>query len=242
MAGEGGYLRKARQTQSLTLADVEEVTKIRRTYLQAIEDEAYGELPGDAYVRGFLRNYARTLSLDPDEIVRMYSETAAPSSALAISKLAIKNTKTFSAPLIIMVVIVLAITAYMAWLIFIKWNDSTPNITYGDPGFKAPSVQQQVPAQNNDSSGSAAKKAQFTVELKFEAVCWIWVKADDQTVIYELIDPGETRSISAYEKVDFVEIGAPSGLVITVNGKVFDKSKYVTGRGIILNMTVTRDG
>ncbi|MCL1791007.1 MAG: DUF4115 domain-containing protein [Peptococcaceae bacterium] len=242
MAGEGGYLRNARQTQGLTLADVEDVTKIRRTYLQAIEEEAYNELPGDAYVRGFLRNYARTLGLDPDEVVRMYSASVAPSPALALTKIQLQEAKTFSAPLIIMVVIVLAITGFMGWLIITKWNDPTPVITYSEREFKAPVVQQQTPAQSgNDTSGAPAKTGQLSVQMDFEAVCWLWVKSDGQTVIYELVEKGEKKSVTASNEIELVEVGAPSALTIKFNGKEVEKSKYVNSGGIILNMVLTKD-
>ncbi len=65
----GDRLRQAREAKGLTLEQVEEITKIRRCFLQALELEDYGQLPGEVYVRGFLRNYAQALGLDPEEVV-----------------------------------------------------------------------------------------------------------------------------------------------------------------------------
>jgi len=65
----GDRLRQAREAKGLTLEQIEEITRIRRRYLQALEEEDFGQLPGEVFVRGFLRNYALALGLDPEEIL-----------------------------------------------------------------------------------------------------------------------------------------------------------------------------
>ncbi len=67
-------LREARQARGLSLEQVEEETKIRRKYLEALEEEAFDVLPGRVYVRGFLRNYARFLGLDAGALVARFEE------------------------------------------------------------------------------------------------------------------------------------------------------------------------
>jgi cytoskeleton protein RodZ len=70
--GIGERLRNAREARGLSLDDVEAATRIRRRYLEALEDEAFDRLPGPAYVRGFLNAYASHLGLPPEEIASMY--------------------------------------------------------------------------------------------------------------------------------------------------------------------------
>ncbi len=65
----GDRLRQAREAKGLTLEEVEEATKIRRRFLRALEEEDYTQLPGEVFIRGFLRNYALALGLDPEEIL-----------------------------------------------------------------------------------------------------------------------------------------------------------------------------
>jgi cytoskeleton protein RodZ len=74
----GDRLRLAREAKGLTLEQVEAMTKIRRRYLQALEEENYGQLPGEVFVRGFLRNYALALGLDPQEIIKASGREAPP--------------------------------------------------------------------------------------------------------------------------------------------------------------------
>ncbi|MGE5592260.1 MAG: RodZ domain-containing protein [Betaproteobacteria bacterium] len=68
----GELLREAREARGLTISDVREATKIRARYLEAIERGEFEVLPGEAYVKGFLRNYAEAVGLSGDEIVGRY--------------------------------------------------------------------------------------------------------------------------------------------------------------------------
>ncbi len=65
----GEQLRGAREVKGVDLHRVERDTKIRIKYLEALESGDFGDLPGEVYTRGFLRNYATYLGLDADDIV-----------------------------------------------------------------------------------------------------------------------------------------------------------------------------
>jgi cytoskeleton protein RodZ len=65
----GASLAAARKGQSLTLADAERLTLLRGKYLQALEADDFGVLPGRTYARAFLRTYADALGLDSDQFV-----------------------------------------------------------------------------------------------------------------------------------------------------------------------------
>ena len=69
----GGSLREARLKRDLTPADVQKAIRIRDRYLQALEEERWELLPGDAYVKGFLRTYADYLGLDGNLYVEEYN-------------------------------------------------------------------------------------------------------------------------------------------------------------------------
>lgn len=73
--GIGERLRSARQALGLSLEEIENVTHIRRSYLEALEREAFELLPGPAYTRGFLRAYAACLGLPPEDVLDRYPST-----------------------------------------------------------------------------------------------------------------------------------------------------------------------
>lgn len=72
MPGIGHSLRAARRAQGRSLADAAAETRIRESYLAALEEDEFDALGGDVYVRGFLRLYARFLGLDADALVAEY--------------------------------------------------------------------------------------------------------------------------------------------------------------------------
>lgn len=69
----GSSLKEARLRKGLDLASAAEATKIRSRHLQALEDEQFDVLPGQTYVRGFLKTYADFLGLDGQLYVDEYS-------------------------------------------------------------------------------------------------------------------------------------------------------------------------
>jgi len=74
--GVGHSLKVVRERKGLALADVSARLRIRRPYLEAIEDGRFAELPGAVYVSGFLRQYAEFLGLDPDQVLKSYQGEA----------------------------------------------------------------------------------------------------------------------------------------------------------------------
>jgi len=74
----GEALRAAREAQGRSLHDAAEATRIRSSYLEALEEERFGELGGNVYAKGFLRSYAGYLGVDPAPLLEAYraQETA----------------------------------------------------------------------------------------------------------------------------------------------------------------------
>lgn len=68
----GERLAAAREHKGVDLARAERDTKIRVRYLAALERGDYRDLPGSVYTKGFLRNYAQYLGLDPDDVLRQW--------------------------------------------------------------------------------------------------------------------------------------------------------------------------
>src|SRR5690606_1556350 len=68
----GRLLRKVREAQGIELEDITKQTKISVAHLRAIEAEAYAELPPLVYTRGFVRELAKYLKLDPTQVTRTY--------------------------------------------------------------------------------------------------------------------------------------------------------------------------
>jgi cytoskeleton protein RodZ len=112
----GADLRAARERLGWPIEDVAAALRIRQPHLEALEDGRIDLLPGNAYALGFLRTYAKTLGLDPDEIIRRFK-----AEAREVNR---RTELVFPAPMperglpagaVILLGVVLAIGAYAGW-------------------------------------------------------------------------------------------------------------------------------
>ena len=70
----GLIFKTERTKQKLTLEVISEQLKIRKIFLQAIENEQFDELPGGVYTIGFIRSYAKYLNLDQEAIIEQLKD------------------------------------------------------------------------------------------------------------------------------------------------------------------------
>jgi curved DNA-binding protein CbpA len=69
---DGARLRRYRLRCGMELEDIAGITKINNSYLRAIEEERFGDLPSKVYVRGFVTALASTLGLDTTTVATSY--------------------------------------------------------------------------------------------------------------------------------------------------------------------------
>ncbi len=70
----GEFLRQQREARGISLEELHARTKIRVKYLKAIEAGDYAEIPGEVYLRGFIRSMAKELDIDPHEAMELYHQ------------------------------------------------------------------------------------------------------------------------------------------------------------------------
>ena len=74
----GATLLAERRSQGLSLGDVARQLKLSVRQVEALERDEYSGFSGSVFVRGFLRNYAKLLHLDPDRVLEAAGESIAP--------------------------------------------------------------------------------------------------------------------------------------------------------------------
>ena len=70
----GDYLKSKREALNISLQEIAQVTRIRRSILEAIESNRYDLLPPKVFAQGFIKSYASYLGLDENEVIKRYSE------------------------------------------------------------------------------------------------------------------------------------------------------------------------
>lgn len=175
----GKKLQKARQAKGYTLDDLQQITKIQKRYLIAIEDEKFDELPGDFYVRAFVKQYADTVGLDGDDLLKEYEDdlpkakTAEYSDHIAQAEESrasqrktignqVSRSRRYVPTIIITVVIILVLAAIWFTAIARSHRDSSTRIDNSSV-----SVSGESRKKASSSSKKVVKKtAKDTIKLK----------------------------------------------------------------------------
>lgn len=134
----GGQLQSAREERSMSLQQVAEATRIPVNYLEALESESFDVFTSDLHTRGFLRNYASFLDLDPNEIIDLYDRSGArsPSKRKASPVLASSPGRASRSMLgtdILLGLVVVALLALGAYSVYVRQNPVEAPPTPGPP-------------------------------------------------------------------------------------------------------------
>jgi cytoskeletal protein RodZ len=116
-------LLAARERKGVDLYRAERDTKIRSRYLAALEHGEYGELPGAVYTKGFLRNYALYLGLDPEDVIRQWKRERVDSEVSAEPVLSVprplaapRQGLTFSPVIVVAALLTVLIAAFAVYM------------------------------------------------------------------------------------------------------------------------------
>lgn len=249
MAGVGQMLRLAREEKEWSLLETEEITKIRVRYIQALEEEEYGILPGATYVKGYLRTYAKQLGLNPDEVIELYSVSIKPEVAPVIEspERIVKSRPSWVRPLIIGGMALVAI-ALAIGIKSLYHPEGTPDPTYSStPLISAPDQEPTVPSQTTPESPTqssppsvvASTQDGLTAQLVFTQACWIEIKIDGQAPFQGTFAAGTSKEVKGTDKIELVSIGNAGGVTVTLNGKALP----ILGKPgqVLHNVVLTKD-
>src|SRR5678810_1062140 len=73
MESIGRYLKSRREAQGMSVEEVARATRIPFASIERIEGDHFDDLPGEVFVRGFLKAYARAVSLPVDDVLARYT-------------------------------------------------------------------------------------------------------------------------------------------------------------------------
>ncbi|MBC1934991.1 helix-turn-helix domain-containing protein [Listeria grandensis] len=80
----GEKLKNARRTKGLSLDDLQQITKIQKRYLVAIEEGNYAVMPGKFYARAFIKQYAEAVDLNSEELFQEFENEVPATSQEAV--------------------------------------------------------------------------------------------------------------------------------------------------------------
>jgi len=215
----GTWLRRQRELREISLREIADVTKISIRYLEALEQDRFDVLPAPVFAHGFLREYARYVGLDADEVVNSYltaqkeaEPDEAPDAPVVQKRDKKRPTGVLLALAAVVLLVMVAALAYFAESCRVQDRSEPPPMT-------AP-LTQPPPKLPPVVESESEPVAPLLVTIDFSEECWIEATIDGEGQVNELHVPGESMRIGAQERVSLT-IHNPEAVRIEVNGQPF---------------------
>lgn len=186
----GLYLKQVRESKKLTIDKVIEDTFIMKKFILAIEDDDFSSFPGEAYLKGFLRNYGEYLGLDPSDLISRYerikmSETPSPTELL------IPKPKVFFSR---MLLIILAVVFAIAVIVGVGAVVMAMRTTMAN---SAPKTVEEIESEK-EKARSEKKKSLLVKEKKKDVV-----EADNKSKVFTFEAEADNFTVKKEEKISF---------------------------------------
>ena len=232
----GNSLREARLRQGLEFVEIEQATKIRGKYLRALEDEQFDILPGQTYVKGFLRTYAEYLGLDGQLYVDEYNSRYIPGDEETPLRAQNKSTVGRNPRVESSVVLVaLAAIGILTALVVVAWRFGSDTPETAIPDFSTEPAETRAKPPARRTARPAAPIARVTIT---GALGDSWVEVHQRTAAGRELYRGTLEAGSTIrfaQRRMHVVMGRPGNLRLRVNGRI----REVPGRGNTTAVVIT---
>ncbi len=236
LASFGEELRREREIRGISLKEIADATKISKRFLEAIERNDHKTLPAPVFTRGFVREYARYLGLNAEDMVNRYNFAAAGDDrieqSLHLDRLTQPQPVIPPPPpikrgippvyarvdrnvwLFLVIVAVLAVALWFAW----RHKNARVENEAAARAVVAPRAPR--PAAVAAATATATQPADNNLHLTLDLVenSWVTLQVDGKTVINDELRKGDQRTFEAQDNFTFKTIGNAAGVKVTFNG------------------------
>lgn len=266
----GPWLRRQREIRQIELQEIADRTKISVRYLRAMEQDRFDLLPGAVFTRGFLREYARYVGLNPDEVVNFYLSTREDDSNDGEDESETPTRKSgFTVWRIVLGILLLAAVVFLGWFLFRYVSDDSggdepppARAETSAPRTDAPEAAEPAPRSGPPAArpvstppgepagaGEAAEPqtadstdAALEVTLDFREDCWLEARIDGDELLSQRFAQGESLQLEARERVELLTLGNAGGVSVRINGMPYplDASDGEVLRNVTLDLETAR--
>jgi cytoskeleton protein RodZ len=260
--GIGDALRAAREQQGRSLEEVAASTRARVDQLRALEEERFGSFGGDVYAKGFLKNYALELGLDPQPLLDTYRREVSHDDAHATALVGGVATppKQRSAPpaWIAWVLAAVVIMAGFAFLSTVGSGVAPPTASPDEPTGPPPAPAEEDEVEPDETDGvdepeGEAEEAEpdeaeeepeaeepdgVELLIALEESSWIRVVIDGTPILEQTMPQGEVLEYRGEEEIE-IRYGNPGGVRAELNGEDLGPQG---SRGVPVTLRYTLDG
>jgi hypothetical protein len=196
-------------------------TRIRASYVEALEAEDFAALGGDVYAKGFLRSYAAFLGLDPEPLVEAFRERYAMDTSPGTRLQSMRESGVLASKgprrrgwLPVGIGCVMVVLLLGVWSLVAGRGDPASAPTVAAPETTLPPAPSTAPTSTAPTTTVASD---VQVVLRFEGRSWASVTVDGERAFRGILSKGAERSFTGKQAVD-VALGNAGGVLLTVNG------------------------
>jgi hypothetical protein len=229
----GDALNQSRQQLGLSLDEIEAATRIKRVYLEALEAEDFDQLPNQAAVRGFLRNYAAALKLDAEYVLGLYQAEGESTGRLDMARervqlksISMTPPSRFSPDLLIGFLLITALLGIILYYVYQQYV--LPLEVASAIGSPLPTDEGAIVLPTPTPLPTATPTPTVTptplyytgvtVELVISDESWVQVLVDEAKAFEGVLQAGERRHWTGDRQVA-VRAGNAGGVDVFVNGE-----------------------
>ena len=238
MNGPGKVLQQARKKKRYSVDRVHKTTKIKKEYIEGLENDNVSAFPAELYYKNFLKTYALFLSLDPVEMTNMYEQSKldqqedlfkqnsnnVENKFIEFYK---KNKQTF----IYTGYAIIAVLVICIIIMLIPTKKAPVNPTE--------TVTQTVTKKEQKSIPVAPQQTEQKLYIKAISDTWLKVVGDDKKLFESIL--AKDKTFEATTKQEFnIKIGNIDGIEVYFNDKPVDISKGASGSKVN-TITLKRD-
>ncbi|HUR83556.1 MAG TPA: helix-turn-helix domain-containing protein [Thermoanaerobaculia bacterium] len=235
LASFGEELRREREIRGISLKEIADATKISKRFLDALERNDHRTLPAPVFTRGFVREYARYVGLNAEEMVNRYNFAASNDDRIekppSMAKYPEQLPKDISprppakrgippvitrvnSGVIFAVIIAVALAAVAYWGVQYKRRERER--TEAANAIPVTTRRAEIPAPAPPPAQPDDSKLRMTMEATAQS--WVELDADGKSVLHDTVEKGDRREFEANEQFRFRKIGNAAGLILTING------------------------
>lgn len=238
LASFGEELRREREIRGISLKEIADATKISKRFLEAIERNDHKTLPAPVFTRGFVREYARYLGLNSEEIVNRYNYAAAGDDRIEkgphfehVAQLPVHPNETRREPKrgippayarvdrnIWVLIAIVAVLGAVTWFALRHKKDARTDAEIAAHPIVSPRVSANGAPAFRTATPSTATDAALHLVVDLADASWITLEADGKTVLNDELMKGEHRTFDAQNEFRFKTIGNAAGVKLTLNG------------------------
>ena len=241
LASLGEELRREREMRGVSLREISDATKVSIRYLEGLEKGDSKALPAAVFVRGFVREFARYLGLDAEEMVDRYLRTVTDLENERAVRIRQANPQLkeydptrdegrlrtiFRILGFLIVVGVLAALGYyfrddlLSLRRFLPGESGTESDRAVTPPAAAPATETgQEAAEATSTDPPLPEVEPLFMKIEFLEPTWIHLLVDGESALHTTVNTGVVREFRARERIEIRTLGNAGGVLVTIDDR-----------------------